>query len=82
MIGRLMYFLKKSANHWQYIKSGRISPWVIFNCDSGAELIDSFSDHELTLINEYLDPTFWTRKFDTRYEDVEFVKSILKKADV
>ena len=65
-----------------YIQSGRISPWVIFNCDSGAELIDSFSDHELTLINEYLDPTFWSRKFDTRYEDVEFVKSILKQADV
>ena len=65
-----------------YIQSGRISPWVIFNCDSGAELIDSFSDHELTMINEYLDPTFWSRKFDTRQEDVEFVKSILKQADV
>jgi len=65
-----------------YIKSGRISPWVIFNCDNGAELIDSFSDHELNIINEYLEPSFWTRKFNTRQEDVQFVKMILKKAGV
>ena len=65
-----------------YIKSGRISPWVIFNCSRGMELIDSFSDHELTMINEYLDPIFWSRKFETRPDDVEFVKSILKQADM
>jgi len=65
-----------------YIKSGRISPWVIFNCDNGAELIDSFSDHELNFINEYLEPSFWTRKFNARVEDVQFVKMILKKAGV
>jgi len=65
-----------------YITSGRLSPWVIFNCDSGAELIDSLSDHELTIINEYLEPSFWTRKFETRREDVQFVKMILKKAGI
>ena len=65
-----------------YIKSGRISPWVIFNSDNGAELIDSFSDHELSLINDYLEPAFWTRKFNARAEDVQFVKMILKKAGV
>jgi len=65
-----------------YITSGRLSPWVIFNCDSGAELIDSLSDHELTIINEYLEPSFWTRKFNTRREDVQFVKMILKKAGI
>tara|TARA_B110000263_G_scaffold223406_1_gene213124 strand:+ start:150 stop:821 length:672 start_codon:yes stop_codon:yes gene_type:complete len=65
-----------------YIKSGRISPWVIFNSDNGAELIDSFSDEELVIINDYLDPTFWTRKFNARVEDVHFVKMILNKAGI
>jgi hypothetical protein len=65
-----------------YIKSGRISPWVIFNSDNGAEMIDSFSDEELVIINDYLDPTFWTRKFNARVEDVQFVKMILKKAGI
>jgi hypothetical protein len=65
-----------------YITSGRLSPWAIFNCDSGAELIDSFSDEELIIINGYLEPSFWTRKFDTRVEDVHFVRMILKKAGI
>jgi hypothetical protein len=65
-----------------YIKSGRISPWVIFNCDNGTELVDSFSDSELVLINDYLEPNFWTRKFNARTEDVQFVKMILKKAGI
>ena len=65
-----------------YITSGRLSPWAIFNCDSGTELIDSFSDRELIIINGYLEPHFWTRKFNTRIEDVQFVKMILKKAGI
>ena len=68
------------AIHW--IKSGRISPWVIFNSVSGVELINSFNDHELNLINEYLEPTFWTRKFEVRKDDVLFVKEILTKAGI
>ena len=65
-----------------YIKSGRISPWVIFNSDNGAELIDSFSDEELIIINDYLEPAFWSRKFNARVEDVQFVKMILNKAGI
>jgi hypothetical protein len=34
------------------------------------------------MINEYLEPSFWTRKFETRREDVQFVKMILKKAEI
>lgn len=65
-----------------YIKSGRLSPWVIFNSDNGAELIDSFSDEELIIINDYLEPAFWSRKFNARVEDVQFVKMILNKAGI
>ena len=64
--------------HW--IKSGRISPWIIFNCDSGDAAIASMTDNEHHMINEYLEPTFWTRKFSTRQEDVEFVQMVLKEA--
>lgn len=64
--------------HW--IKSGRISPWIIFNCDSGDAAIAAMTDHEHHMINEYLEPTFWTRKFSTRQEDVGFVQMVLKEA--
>lgn len=64
--------------HW--IKSGRISPWIIFNCDSGDAAIASMTDNEHHMINEYLEPTFWTRKFSTRQDDVAFVQMVLKEA--
>ena len=71
---------KPRAIHW--IKSGRISPWIIFNSASGSELLNSFNDHELNLINEYLEPTFWSRKFQVRNEDVLFVKQVLETAKI
>lgn len=64
--------------HW--VKSGRISPWIIFNCDSGSAAIDALTDHEQNMIMTYLEPTFWTRKFSTRKEDVDFVQMVLKEA--
>lgn len=64
--------------HW--IKSGRISPWIIFNCDSGDASIAAMTDHEQNMIMEYLEPTFWQRKFSTRQEDVDFVQMVLKEA--
>jgi hypothetical protein len=62
------------------IRSGRISPWVIFNCDSGSELVGSFDDQELKLVNEYLDPAFWAKKFSVRQEDVSFAQTVLEQA--
>ena len=82
MIDRIMYSLeisKPRAIHW--IKSDALA-WVIFNSVSGVELINSFNDHELNLVNEYLEPTFWTRKFEVRKDDVIFVKEILEKAGI
>ena len=64
--------------HW--VKSGRIGPWIIFNCSSGSAAIDALSNQEQNLIMEYLEPTFWTRKFSTRKEDVEFVQMVLQEA--
>jgi hypothetical protein len=64
--------------HW--IKSGRISPWIIFNCDSGSTAMAGLNDQELNLVNEYLEPTFWTKKFNTRSDDVSFVQMVLTEA--
>lgn len=66
------------AIHW--IRSGRISPWVIFHCDSGIDLMSSFNDEEMKLVEEVVDPSFWMRKFSVRQDDVKFVTNILEKA--
>ena len=44
----------------------------------GRELINSFNDHELSLVNEYLEPTFGPRKFEVRKDDVLFVKVLTR----
>ena len=83
MIDRIMYSLGRlvsRAIHW--IKSDALALGYIFNSVSGVELINSFNDHELNLVNEYLEPTFWTRKFEVRKDDVIFVKEILEKAGI
>lgn len=66
------------AIHW--IRSGRISPWVIFHCDSGIDLMSNFNDEEMKLVEDIIDPSFWTRKFEVRKDDVKFVSDILEKA--
>lgn len=66
------------AIHW--IRSGRISPWVIFHCDSGIDLMSSFNDEEMKLVEEVVEPSFWMRKFSVRQDDVKFVTNILEKA--
>ena len=40
----------------------------------------NFNEHELNLINENLEPTFWSRKFSKQSDDVKFVNSILERA--
>jgi hypothetical protein len=64
----------------QAIKAGRVSPWIIFNCDSGMDFMADFSDAELEMVKDSLDPIFWTRKFDVRKDDVEFAQDVLSKA--
>jgi len=66
------------AVHW--IRSGRISPWIIFNCDTGLALLGRFSDEEMELIKDYMNPAFWQQKFDVRKSDVEFVQGVLEQA--
>ncbi len=76
-----VFFRENSRSRIIYwIRSGRISPWIIFNCDSGVELLSEFSDQELKLVNDYMDPEFWTRKFQVRKEDVNFVRDVLEQA--
>lgn len=66
----------------QWIKAGRISPWVLYNSDKARRLIDRFSPEQLTIIDKQIDMRFWKAKFALQKEDVRFVKSVLKKANL
>ena len=63
-----------------HICTGRVSPWVIFNCDSGVEWLDNLNDEQILLVMPYIDPDFWNRKFIDYMADVEWCKHVLKAA--
>ena len=64
------------------IVNGRISPWIIYNCDSGIEFLSNLNEEQATLIIKFIDPDFWQRKFKDFVADTEFLKSVLKEANV
>jgi len=62
------------------ITTGRISAWVVFNCDSGQSALDKLSTEQIEMIFPYIDPDYWKRKFVDYFADTEWVKHILKEA--
>jgi hypothetical protein len=75
------YFTECSKNRivWD-IKDGKMSPWLVLNCDTGKQCLSSFSDEQLVLVYEILNPQYWTLKFKKSSADIEFIKQIAKES--
>jgi hypothetical protein len=75
------YFRLANANRiCQHIANGRISPWIVFNCTSGVEFLETLNEEQLSMIIEWIDPDYWQRKFTDYMADTEWTKHILKQA--
>ncbi len=75
------YFRYANSNRVVYhITTGRVSPWVVFNCDSGVEFLDSLTEDQVGIVLPWIEPDYWQRKFRDYTADTEWVKDILKKA--
>lgn len=65
-----------------HIANGRISPWVVYNCDSGIAFLDGLTEEQINIIINWIDPTFWSKKFKDYPTDTDWVKGILKAANL
>jgi hypothetical protein len=75
------YFRQANANRiCQHVANGRISPWIVFNCASGVEFLETLNEEQLSMIIEWIDPDYWQRKFKDYMADTEWTKHILKQA--
>ena len=75
------FFFSISANEAAHlIKTGRISPWVLYLCGTGSNLMDRFNDDHAKMIGAVIDPGFWMRKFKKSNDDVEYIKALLEQA--
>lgn len=75
------YFRYGNANRIiHHICTGRISPWVTFNCESGVDFLSGLTEDQIALVLPWINPDLWQRKFKDYMADTEWVKDILNKA--
>lgn len=75
------YFRYGNGNRiCHHISTGRVSPWIVFNCDSGIEFLEGLNEDQLGIIMPWIDPDHWQSKFKDYLSDTEWVKAILKEA--
>jgi len=77
------YFRYGNVNRiLHHISTGRISPWVVYNCDSGIEFLEQLTEEQAVLVMIMIDPVSWQRKFKDYLADTLWVKDILQKANL
>jgi hypothetical protein len=62
------------------ICNGKLSPWVIYNCESGQEFLSVLSSEQVRIIWPYIDSDFWNKKFRDHPNDTQYATMILKEA--
>jgi len=68
------------AVHW--IKTGRISPWIIYGCDAAQNLLDRMNDEQIKMVAEYIDPIYWRKRLIKQREDAQWIQGVFKSAGV
>lgn len=92
-INLMQQWAGSSGEHWSdffrkvapaqatlWIKSGRLSPWVIYISGSSADLFSRMSPEQMSMIKTCLDPAFWEIKINRYKDEVGFYKKILDEA--
>jgi hypothetical protein len=77
------YFKYVSTNRAVFdIKDGKISPWVLLNCQTGKDLLNNFNDEQLASVGPIIDPQVWIKKFKTHTFDVNLIKEVAKEGNL
>ena len=62
------------------ITTGRISPWVLYNSESGLKFLSELDTTQVAMVWPYIDSETWSKKFADYMADQEYARDILKKA--
>lgn len=62
------------------VVGGRLSPWALYNSNSGIEFLSRITSEQVTMIWSYVDADFWQKKFRDYPEETAAVRDILKQA--
>jgi hypothetical protein len=64
------------------IVSGKLSPWLLFNSDSGQYFLSTLNSGQTEMIFEYINPDIWNIKFKRESQNVADVRNLLKQAGI
>lgn len=64
------------------IVSGKLSPWLLFNSDSGRHFLSNLNSGQMEMVFDYINPDIWNIKFMRDKENVNDVQAILKMAGI
>lgn len=56
---------------------GKISPWMLYQSDSGSRFLDTLNPDHVKIIIDYINPEQWALKFKKNPDDARQVKEIL-----
>jgi hypothetical protein len=62
------------------VTTGRISPWIVYNCESGQKFLGELDASQIAMIWSYIDSEVWMKKFGDYLADQEYVREMLQKA--
>jgi hypothetical protein len=63
-----------------WIRSGRISPWVLYTAPSAETLITRLSDEQMGIIEAVIEPKFWMPKLESEGDVVDAIRAELEAA--
>jgi hypothetical protein len=62
------------------VTTGRVSPWVIYNSESGQQFLASLNSQQVAMIWTYINSDFWSKRFAEHGEDQAYAQEILTRA--
>jgi hypothetical protein len=75
------YFRKTHPNQvCHQVTLGRISPWALFQSDSGVEFLSNLDQDQEKIVLPYIDPTAWSIKFIRDPKTASEIKEIMGAA--
>jgi len=72
------YFRYANANRICFdLSNARISPWVVYCCDSGVAMLARLNQDQILLIYSWIDPDRWSKILSKNPESEQWCRSIL-----